>query len=343
MRRALTAAAISVALLARVAMAAEPLPSPELLLERVRAAYSVGMYHDKTVVYRPSNDWWRETTETYFSRSEGLKYTERGTSQVPRQPSRTIVYWGKTNCLQRYWEENGELTPCRDVCLVSQDALPLRVVCHYVLGQPVRLPANVDRQQRVEWRVLDGKPMFVLTDLTDSGELSELWVVPGSFRIKRFVLFSTNVTGVDFQTVELGPEAKGGSVSYTPRVSPRLLMRKHPRATGMLALLIGFGLATGIWMLGYRIGGKPIAIRSAKRKARWRIFGLVAAVGYGCVLVLGLALLGAKEGHPPAVFLAVIAGFLCTNLLVAIGAILAASHLAEWLTTSRRAHPAPGE
>ena len=302
----------------------------EAVLARVRSAYSVDAYHGQAVVQRSFNDF-QETSETFYTRRLGIKHTARTAANATfRTPVKTLVYYGPPSCVRVHWIERDEVTACRDLCGLGDEALPLRIVCQFVLGHPSTLPEGVTPSPRVEWRRLHGKPVYVVRDLTDYGDDSELWIDPASFKILRFVrLRGTAATSVEFKTVSLGRKVTEQERAYEPRFSINRFRRNHQSVFFLTLLVLLLMLATGGWYAAYWSAGETWELRAASRRRRWRVWMWISATGYVCVVVLGLVLLRAEGGHPPAVVIAFIAGYMWTLVVVFSSAILAAAHLAE--------------
>jgi len=93
-----------------------------------------------------------------FSPTTGVKYVSIGRGDFP---DRTMTFWGTPDCVRFYWHERHEFArPCRNLCSLTAEELPLQVVCRFSIGQP----PLTSGPKRVTTESLDGRPMFVVSE-----------------------------------------------------------------------------------------------------------------------------------------------------------------------------------
>jgi hypothetical protein len=174
--------------------------------------------------------------------------------------------------------------------------------------------------------------MYVVLDVTDYGQQSELWIDPATDDVRRFVLLrDRSTTTVDFETIEFGRDVSS-DVRFAVPFSAQRLSREHRTITLALVWLLVFAGATVLWTIAYRVLDDDPAARRERRLKRWRMWPWVFGIGYGCVGLLA-ALLWRGGGHPPAIILAYLAAYLWSLVLALSIAVLAAAHAAEALLT----------
>lgn len=301
----------------------------EEVLAATRAEYAGKSYHAQSVTHHQLAD---TTTETQYSPTQGIKVVEKTPAMVDYGiGTRTITYWGRPECATSYWEEGRSRVLCTDLCAVGPE-LSLHILCDFSLGRPLLLPVGVERTLRLERRPLNGTDVYVVTDVTDSSNPSELWIDPDSFQVRRFVQVRIgHATTVDFNVVELGLPISAEAVTFHAPFTIDRFSREHGPTTLVLFVAVVFLASTALWILRYRLGAITAEEGAASRRKYWRWWLIAAGIGYALVLVLAIALMPVKGGHPPAIVLAIIAAYLWTQTLVIAATILVAAHVSAAL------------
>jgi len=249
-----------------------------------------------------------------FSPTAGVKYVSIGRGDFP---DRTMTFWGTPDCVRFYWHERHEFArPCRDLCSLTADELPLRIVCRFSIGQP----PLTSGPKRVTTESLDGRPMFVVSEELNFRQESRLWIDAETFVVRRLdLLFGGARTTVDFTTVEIGRNVTANDLRFTPSFT----LDRFVRENGLLAMLLFDVLAFVASFAFCRLVDHP-----GITAAQWRRLAIAAAIGYAVIAVFGVILLPMKGGHPPPIFLAIIGAYLWTELLFLAVALLGGADVA---------------